>query len=300
MLDFVPTKIHEDVDFYVREYGAGVSLHSHIETKQQKYFPTLLPKYEQSHPEWTEEQRIAAGTQHLMRGEQLLWRGIAKRIVDDDPAELARSASLYARLELWWGTRDECDSFLNFAHDMLRALSAGDTFVIQRFAAVAPQFATSGPWDARVIHNGVIAAINRNDELLAAAVDEFDRWKKPKRYISCIFTAINGLLRKDAALVDEGIRTLLKNSRKLHQDDEILKVISLEAHGLYELCKWYNAELVDQFDCTQGLPWDKQLCDWVAESTDDLPFYDVSSLSPDLQGWLTELPFQDERRHDWT
>ena len=299
MLSTVPPNIRENIEFYIREYGAGVSLCDHIATKQQQYFPQLLPKYERSCPEWTEAQWVAAGTQHLLAGEELLWRGIARRIAEDDPAELARSTSLYARLQLWWGARDECGSYLGFANDMLRALSAGDTFVIQRFAEVAPSTATSGPWEARLIHNGVIAAFMRDDDLLAAAVDEFERWSKPKKYISCIYTAIKGLLRKDAAVVDEGLVTLLKNSRRLHQDDELLKVISLETHGLYELCKWYDGSLVDPFDCAQGLPWDEGLCDWVAASTDAFPFHDVSSLSPDLQTWLTELPFQDGFRHDW-
>ena len=299
MLAQVSPKVRADVAFYVEDYGAGVSLYDYILAKQQKSFPRLLPTYEQSQPSWTEEQRIAAGTQHLMGGQPLLCRGIAKRITDDDPAELARSASLYARLRLWWGTRDEYDCFLNFSNEMLYALAAGDTFVIERFAAVTPNVATSGPWAERLLHNGIIAVIQRDEELLASAVDEIDLWTKPKCFIECVYTSLRGLLNRDEQLVCDGITRFLKNSRRMRPLYEIFKVISLESHGLYELCRWYEPDLVTGFDVDQGLPWDRGLSAWVRQSTETHPCHDVSALSPTLQEWLTKLPIQDGLRHDW-
>lgn len=299
LLDSLPPDILDEVDFFIREYGAGVSLAEYISVKQDKYFSTLLPKIRNVNPDWSEDQVVAGAVRHLLAGEELLWRGIAKRLADDDAAELARSVSLYARLELWDGTRDECGDFLNFSQDMLRAMAAGDGFVIQRFAAVAPNYSEQGPWDARVLHNGVIAAINRDEEHLAKAIDDFSRWEKPPKYLSCLYTALNGLLKKDKTLVHAGICSFFKVSGKLHQDDTILKVISLEAHGIYELCRWFDPELTVSFDRTQGLPWDRQLCDWVAEMTDEQPFHDVSALSPALQQWLVDLPISDGLRHDW-
>ncbi|MCR9197661.1 MAG: hypothetical protein NXI04_03360 [Planctomycetaceae bacterium] len=299
LLECVGSDILDEVDFFMREYGADVSLYDHAQAQRDKHFSSLLPKTSQDNPDWTEEQVVAAGMRHLLSGEELLWCGISRRIANDDPAELARSASLYARLELWWGTRDECNNYLNFSHDMLRALSAGDTYVIQKFAAIVPNLAQEGAWDSRVLHNGVIAAINRDDAQLAMAIEESSRWSKPKKYLSCFYTALTGLLNRDATLVAEGISSFLKASRKLHQDEKILKAISLEAHGIYELCRWYSPELIVAFDHTQGLPWDRQLCEWVASSTDEQPFHDVTSLSPTLQRWLVELPIYDRLRHDW-
>lgn len=289
----------DEVEFFMREYGADFSLLDYISAKQEKYFPALLPNISKDNPNWTPEQVAAAGTRHLLSGEELLWCGIARRIANDEPAELARSVSLYARLELWWGTRDECDRYLNFSHEMLRALSAGDTYVIQKFAAVVPNFAENGPGDSRALHNGVIAAVTRDEQQLRQAVDGFRSWKTPKKYLSCLYTALAGLLQRDPQLVNEGISSFLKVSRKLHQDDKILKVISLEAHGIYELCRWYSPALVAAFDHAQALPWDRQLCEWVASSAGQQPFHDVSSLSPVLQKWLVELPIYDGLRHDW-
>lgn len=298
LLEQVSAEILDEVEFFMRDYGADVSLPAYISAQQAKYFPSLLANIRTSEPDWTDEQVVADGTRHLLSGEQLLWSAIARRIVSDEPGELAKSVSLYARLELWWGTRDERGNYLNFSHEMLRALSAGDTFVIQKFAAVVPNFADSGPWDARVLHNGVIAAIHRNEEQLAVAVDEFARWKTPKKYLACFYTALTGLLQRNPSLVLEGITSFLKASRRLHQDDRILRVISLEAHGIYELCRWYAPELV-AFRPPQGLPWDQQLCEWVASSSAEHPFYNVSALSPGLQKWLEKLPIYDGRRHDW-
>lgn len=299
LLEQLSPDILDEVEFFMREYGADVSLLDYISAKQKQFFPALLPKISNDNPEWTAEQVAAAGTRHLLSGEELLWCGIARRIANDEPAELARSVSLYARLELWSGTRDECDNYLNFSHDMLLALSAGDTYAIQKFAAVVPNFAGNGPWESRALHNGVIAAVTRDEQQLRKTVDEFNSWKSPKKYLSCLYTALTGLLQRDPLLVNEGISSFLKVSRKLHQDDKILKVISLEAHGIYELCRWYSPDLVAAFDHAQALPWDGQLCEWVASSTDKQPFHDVSSLSPILQKWLVDLPIYDGLRHDW-
>ena len=78
MLRLVSAKVREDIDHWVRDYGADVSLHDYISAKQKKHFPKLLPKIQQSDPLWTESQRIADGTHHLMSGQPLLCRGIAR------------------------------------------------------------------------------------------------------------------------------------------------------------------------------------------------------------------------------
>jgi hypothetical protein len=295
----LPAKVRDFIELDVREYGAAQTLHDYIAAQQAEYFPRLLPKLREDEPQWTQGQCEARATAHLMNGHPLLHRGYSKRILEDAPSELAYSASLYARLRLWWGTRDEYDSFLNFSNDMLRALAAGDVFVIQRFAEVTPPRATTGPRAEKLLHAGITAAVLRDDERLAAAIAEYDTWDKPKAYISCIYTSFRGLLEKDETLVVEGLQSLLKTSKKISQLYDIFKVISLETHGMYELCRWYKPELVAKFDTTQGLPWDQGLSAWVRQNEGARPFYDVTSLSPDLHEWLEKLPIKDGRDHHW-
>ncbi len=182
---------------------------------------------------------------------------------------------------------------------MLRALAAGDVFVIQRFAEVTPPRATTGERAWKLLHAGITAAVLRDDDRLAAAISEYDTWDKPKTYISCIYASFRGLLDNDENLVVEGLQSLLKTSKKISQLYEIFKVISLETHGMYELCRWYKPQLVEKFDITQGLPWDQGLYSWVRQNEGARPFYDVTSLSPDLQEWLEKLPIKDGLRHDW-
>ncbi|QDV81031.1 hypothetical protein [Botrimarina mediterranea] len=299
MIEQIPEKFRKEIDFYVQEYGAELSLHDYIAPLQEECFPSLLSKLERREPTWTPEQRVADATKHLFGGHDVLCRGIAKRVVDDDPSELARAASLFARLRLWFGTRNEYNDYDCFAPDMLRALAGGDVMVIERFAEVAPSTVTKGGWESRVIHNGVIAAINRDDRLLEEAISDFEKWKKPKNFIASIVTALRGLVAKDAGLVNDGLTSLLKGSGRIQQLHDLYKLISLETHGMYELARRYHPEMVREFDTTQGLPWDEALCAWVAESDDALPFLDVSSLSVELQRWLVELPFRDALRHDW-
>jgi hypothetical protein len=234
-----------------------------------------------------------------LSGHPLLHRGYSKRIIEDAPCELGLSASLYARLRLWSGTRDESGSFLNFSNDMLRGLAAGDVFVIQRFAAITPPQATSGPRAERSLHAGITAVVLRDDARLASAIAEYDDWDKPKKYVSCIYASFRGLLAKDEAQVVEGLESLLATSNKINQLYDIFKVVSLETHGMYELCRWYNPDLVGSFDVARGLPWDKGLYAWVRQNDGALPFYDVTSLSPELQEWLVKLPISDALQHDW-
>jgi hypothetical protein len=295
----LPEKILKSIELDQREYGAATSLDEYISSLQSEYFPRLLPSFQIDEPSWSESQCKAAATNHLMHGHRLLHRGYSRRIAEDAPSDLGYSASLYARLQLWWGTRDSSNGFTAFAYDMLRALAAGDTFVIERFANVAPHRAESGPPDGKLLHNGIVATILRDKELLAAAIADYEKTNKPKQYITCIFTSIRGLLAGDEQLVVEGLDALLKTSKRIWQLYDIFKVISLETHGIYELCRWYDPQLVASFKTTRDSPWDNGLYAWVRENEGRPPYYDVSSLSQELQEWVEKLPIQDGLRHDW-
>lgn len=299
MIDSLPKKYQRDIEVLVDSYGAGQSLHDYFSAKQEKYFPELLGVHRMRDVDWTEDQHIAHATQSLMRGYPLLERGYGKRILDDNPEELARSASTFGRLSYWWGTRDECDDFLSGANDMLRILASGDIPLFQHYTSVTPAHAQRGPRAERLLHAGITAVISRDRERLAAAIAEYASWSKPKKHIVCLYATLQGIYDADPTQVSKGLNSFIDTSRKISQLYDLFKYICLEPHGLYELCRWYAPELVAEFDPNRGLPWDKGLYQWVRSNEGNQPFYDVTSLSSTLQEWLENIPFRDELQHHW-
>jgi hypothetical protein len=299
MLDSLAQKYRRDIDVLIESYGAAQSLHDYISAKQTKFFPKLLGENRIRNVDWSEEQHIAHATQHLMGGYPLLERGYAKRISEDNPEELARSASTFGRLSFWWGTRDERGDFLCHANDMLRILASGDIELFQRYAAVTPSKATSGPPTERLLHAGITAVICRDTERLGEAISEFATWTKPNKYIASMYLTLQGLLDSEPTAVARGLDSFIKTSRQIPQLYDIFKSICLEPHGLYELCRWYDPQLVSEFETERGLPWDTGLYRWVRNNEGKIPFYDVSSLSPALHDWISQIPFRDELAHHW-
>jgi hypothetical protein len=299
MIDSLPEKYRRDIEVLVECYGADQSLHDYISAIQERHFPKLLGENRIRNVDWSEEQHIAHATQHIMGGYPLLERGYAKRILEDNPEELARSASTFGRLLYWWGTRDECGSFLCNANDILRTLASGDIELFQRYTAVTPPQASSGPRAEKLLHAGVTAVISRDRERLADALAEYATWSKPTNYIACIYETLQGLWDGDPSQVARGLDSFVVTSRKVSQLYELFRYICLEPHGLYELCRWYDPGLVSEFEPDRGLPWDHGLYCWVRKNEGNSTFYDVESLSPALQDWLTHIPFRDELAHHW-
>jgi hypothetical protein len=114
-----------------------------------------------------------------------------------------------------------------------------------------------------------------------------------------MYVSFRGLLSRDAKMVTAGLNDLVNVSRQIKQLAELFKVISLEAHGMYELCRYYDPALVVDFDTERALPWDGELHTWVRQNEGGAPYCDLTALSPELQRWLTELPFRDDRKHHW-
>ena len=299
MIDSLPKKYKRDIEVLVESYGVSQSLHDYISAKQVKYFPKLLGENRIRDVDWSEDQHVAHGTQHLMNGYPLLERGYAKRIIEDRPEELARSASTFGRLSYWWGTRDECDDFLYHANDILRTLASGDIALLERYTAVTPPTVKTGPRAEKLLHTGVTAVVSRDRERLAGAIAEYETWKKPKKHISCMYATLKGLLDSDPTQVARGLDSFIETSRKIYQLYDLFEYICLEPHGLYELCRWYDVDSISEFNPERILPWDNGLYEWVRSNEGKCPHYNVESLSPTLQDWLVQLPFRDELAHHW-
>ena len=173
MIEKLPKKFKRDLEVLVADYGAGIPLMDYLQQQQEEYFPALLGKNRITDVDWTEEQHVAHAAYTLLDGYALLERAYAVRILEDRPEELARAASTFGRLRYWWGTRDEYDDFLVYANDMLRTLASGDIALYERYTAVTPPFAKTGPRAEKLLHAGITAVISRDRDRLAGAISQY-------------------------------------------------------------------------------------------------------------------------------
>lgn len=300
MFEKLSADVRKSLDAIVRLYEPQKPLVDYVTALIPQHFPALLPNIQSCATDWSQEQVEAAAVKNLLVTSDLMPRGYAQRILYDSVEDLARSTSLEVRCQFWQGTRDANDEFLYHAIARLKVLGVGDIFAMQRFVETVPPRVTKGnqPW--RFTHGGMAAVIRRSDELLATAIADFETWAKPLGYVRAIYESFRGLLAKDSQQVVSGLEQLLKASKQIKQMCPLYKVISLELHGMYELCRYYDRRLVADFDTERDLPWDRGLHAWVRQHEGQMPFYDVSSLSPVPQRWLTELPFRDDRKHHWS
>lgn len=292
-------KYQQEVDHSLEFNGGHQTFLEYYAAEQAEHMSAIFKNSVRRFEHLSHEQRVADATAGLISGHFLLSRGYAKRLAEDAPQELAYSASIYTRLEMWHGTQDqtgECQ--IDFA-DLLRALAAGDKLLVERVASAPPETYKYGPYETKFLVTSILAATLRDEVQLASAIAEYEKLKKPKLFVTCMHTIFRGMLERDASLTTEGLEALLKVSRKIQQLFDIFKIISLEMHGMYELCRWYDPTLVKTFDTDRKLPWDRGLCDWVRDNAGKPKFYNVSQLSPELQRWLEELPLGDGRDHFW-
>ena len=175
-------KYQAKVDRSYRYEGGHKTFLAHYGSLRDEHLPAIIDNSRGMYDHLSEDRRTADVIAGLIRGLPLLVRGHAIRLTEDSPQDLAYSSSLYARLECWGCVLDEYNEFLHHAWSLLPAMAAGDFQFTLRYAEEMPQSATSGPMDFRLIHNGVVAVLLRNDELLENALSNFREWKKPNTH----------------------------------------------------------------------------------------------------------------------
>lgn len=298
MLAGIPPKLIKEVEHDIEFNGVLQPLAEYVQNIIDEH-PTRYENIKAGHPDWTDEQINADSVANLLNGYKMLCVGFSKRIAKEDPGELAAAASLYARLEFWSGTRDEYDDYSFNSTPLLYAAAAGDIAVCERYFETGERRCPKGAYESRHVYNAIAAITLRDTDLLAQAIADFDAWKKPKKFWVCMFEAFRAMLNLDADAFAAGLEATIQASTKLKPLWELFKAISLESHGVYELARWYDPELVAKVDTERKLPWDREFYAWVREHQGKPPFPDVSENSPLLQQWLEKLPFKDGRGYVW-
>ncbi len=239
------------------------------------------------YPDWTAEQVEVSLAIGNLRGAANQELGIDRRILRDDPAELAVAVALGARVE-WLNRRLDEQSGLGSPEDdafvLLLALPVRDDALINRVLAL-PNLEPDP--ERRFVYEGVAAAYRRDLVALEALVTKFGK-RKVDRSIQGMRTCLTGIARREPTLVSQGLHELLEEENRLRKRKEG-RVISLEAHQFYRLCEWVLPELVGGFDVTQGLPWDAGFHAWTEAHPNALAGWDLREISPMLHALLIDL-----------
>lgn len=214
-------------------------------------------------------------------------RGIARRLRFGDPGELAMCVSLEARLH-WMscGYPHDCD-YPN-VWPVLRALGTRDFFVARRYAETGRYPIARNVGYFPLIYNAVYAILRKDDKYLQTLVPVMLKRKVPQ-WIGAIYSCLIGIAQDSPQRVCDGLARVLDTYRRNYYLSVLEKTICLQAHGLYELCNWVSPHLVSGFDVERPLPWDADYFRWVHARSDPEKDIHLEKISPLLHQWVTTL-----------
>ncbi len=238
---------------------------------------------------YTDEEAEAVAAANLY-GRGLLRRGVARRILRDDPGELAAALSLAARLD-WLGWCEpghlQGDSRYSLVWMVFNGLAAGDHEVARAFFGPRPRNLSRGHKSAVLIYNTVQAIVTENlraqarlrPEIEYAAVPEHDR---------AILRTLHGIIIADATAVAVNLQQVLKTFHR-HEMPDHEKVIAILAHGLAELAHRVSPGLLAEFDIDNPWPWDGGYHRWLHRGNRSTGYRDISKYSALLNRWIQDL-----------
>jgi hypothetical protein len=112
--------------------------------------------------------------------------------------------------------------------------------------------------------------------------------RKTAQWTGAMYPCLIGIAQNSPDLVAEGLNKILATCQR-NYEDMLEKLISINAHAFYNLCRWVSPELVSKFDAEQSLPWDAEYAKWVLVNKDPVKFIDLKNISPILHEWVTTL-----------
>ncbi len=223
-------------------------------------------------------------------GRGLLRRGIARRILRDDPGELAAALSLSARLDwLSWCEPGHLqgDSRYSLVWRVFNGLAAGDHAVARAFFGPRPRNLSAGSMAAVLIYNAVQAIVTENRRAQAQLRPEIEYANVPDIYRAILRTLL-GIIIDDSTTVAVNLQQVLA---KLHRYDlpDHEKVIAILAHGIAELANWVSPRLLEEFDLDSPWPWDGAYHRWLRRGNRSTKYLDLSKHSALMNRWIQGL-----------
>lgn len=222
---------------------------------------------------------------------------IARRIVLEDPGELARGLAIDGRL-----------------YRLLRARTHGyQTEVLIEQCAIR-QTRDAARWveglraghDAiisvgDVLEIGYMSIPQRNWEALDVVASRPPD-QKEEGFVEALYNFLVGVARHQPALVAKGLSDHILAIKNMRLKDDLDDAVNLAVQGLYRMCEWIDPDLVSEFDVDQPRPWDAEFHRWCEEHPDPLADVDLTSISSDLHEivvrnqWPEWLPAEPEQK----
>ena len=215
-------------------------------------------------------------------------RGIARRIINENPAELEKSLSLSARLK--WINRGNRPSeiWVDIWHILNCALASGDTAVAIRNLETSVKQIRNGHKATVAIYKTVRAIMTESPSVQKKMVNNNDRLNLPECY-RAVTCALRGIVDRDAEYLAQSLDYVLSTFRRfeLQQHEQITCLIG---HGIAELANWVSTELMSSFDTEQKIPWDAAYYRYLRRSNRSNNYLNVEKHSELLNTWINELP----------
>ena len=220
----------------------------------------------------------------------MLRRGVARRILRDDPGELGAALSLSTRLDwLDWCEPGHLpgDSRYSLVWKVFNGLAAGDHEVARAFFGPRPRNLSRGHKSAVLIYNAVQAIVTENrraqdrlrPEIEYAAVPDYDR---------AVLRTLHGIIIADATAVAVNLQHVLKTFHR-HEMPDHEKVIAILVHGLAELAHRVSPGLLAEFDLDNPWPWDGAYHRWLHRGNRSTRYLDLSKHSALMNRWIQDL-----------
>ncbi len=248
----------------------------------------LAQERSEKYPEIPLEYAVADRISDLLCGFcNLIERGIVRRIVRNDPTELAKHLSLDSRYRSF-----ELDSSPDKVNPfdvwyLLKGISTGDSLFVQKISEKAKYPAKGGDRGTVLLYNGVVAGLNKEVQAIKKLVPELQK-SKPPRWMAAMHLCLIGIAEDSPELVAQGIReTVAAHGRRDLSSAEL--IICLDAHGLYEFCRRISPKLVSLVDINMPFPWDSAYCDYVRNCDDPLRDVSFERISPMFHQWIATL-----------
>ena len=220
-------------------------------------------------------------------GFELERRGIAKRIVDESPSEMAKALSLSARLKWIERGNHPSEVWVDLWHLLNAALASGDTAVAIRNLETVPKRIRGGHKPTVAIYNTVRAIMTEDATEQKKLIASNARSNPPECY-RAITCALRGIVIRDADYFAESLDYVLSTFRRL-ESRQHEQIVCLIGHGIAELAVWVSPELMSSFDIEQKMPWDSGYFRYLRRTKQSAGHLKLDTHSKLLHQWVNDL-----------
>ncbi|MCY2980467.1 MAG: hypothetical protein NTU79_17525 [Planctomycetota bacterium] len=214
-------------------------------------------------------------------------RAAWRRIITTDIEEFAKFILMQGRQGIITHEPDnefssECTDLYNV---LLPLLAVNDRFGLDRYLSIA-EFKPKSSQSIPMVYCAVGAILRGVPE----SQEPFLKRRTPKSdsaAMAGMIDAIKGILNDDADQFTNGLTQFVERYRRQFLF-EYQKPYSIEAHGLFQLGRISNPELVKQFNVSSSPPWDSEFHYWIATNDAKLEVADFGNCPVEyLEPFLT-------------